>query len=520
MRRRAFYLKLTLSGEVSERPAAFNPFTRKEQIFFPDLLRLLQQVNQNSRVTCLFICLKRLIIGWAQLEELVSVLDECRESGKSLLFYVEEPSNKLYYLATAGSRVYVPPATTLNVAGLRSEVLFFKNLLAFLGVEPELFNVGEFKSAAEIFLRHGMSAANREMTDSILSDLQSRLISRIADRRGVSKKMARDWVDQGTRTAKEALSDKMVDGLRYEDEIEQELKASSPKLRELPISKVRFADGFFTRLLTFRRSEIALVVAEGMITSGESRRGRGRWPLLGSKTVAEILQNISRRKRIKAVVLRVNSPGGSGLASDLIWREVKRVDDIKPVIISFGDTAASGGFYIASAGRTILASRNTLTGSIGVVGGKFNIRGLLTRLGVTVDTIDKSRNSGFTSSVRPFTKDEAATIQKHLQSFYEDLFLPKIAKNRKKSPDEIRQFAEGRVWTGNQAKERGLVDKFGGLLDALELAREYGALVGRRFRIVQYSPKQSLRDLFFPSASDALAHDRVLALMPQDFNIS
>lgn len=279
-------------------------------------------------------------------------------------------------------------------------------------------------------------------------------------------------------------------------------------------------EGFFKRLLTFRRPQIAYLVAEGILAAGAARHSVGRRPILDSETIIGFLRDARKRKRVKAVVLRVNTPGGSALASDLIWRELRLTDEEKPVIVSFGDMAASGGYYIATAGRQILGMPGTLTGSIGVIQGKFNFRRLLDRLGITVDWLDKGERAGYSSPTRSFSEQEGRLIQEQLREFYEELFLKKVADSRHRPVEKIRELAEGRVWTGAQALDNGLLDRQGGLVQAVEAAQQAAGLPKeKKVRVVRYAKRRSLRDLLQPPWQATLSGNPILALMVDEFEI-
>ena len=302
--------------------------------------------------------------------------------------------------------------------------------------------------------------------------------------------------------------------------MEDLLEGPETGMRRLSPGKLRVKEGWLKRWVTFYRPQIAYLVAEGVLTTGESPRRGGRRPALDSESLTQFLRNARKRKRVKAVVIRINSPGGSALASDLLWREIRLTDQEKPVIVSFGDVAASGGYYLATAARVILGMPATLTGSIGVIAGKFNLAQLLTKLGITVDALDKGKRAGYLSPARPFSKGEAEAIQEQMREFYEELFLKKVAQSRKKSLEEVRKLAEGRVWTGAQALENGLLDQVGGLVQAVERAQEEAGLAKRtKVRLVHYFRRRTLRDLLsFPLPGGLLDH-HVLALMADDFRI-
>ena len=251
-----------------------------------------------------------------------------------------------------------------------------------------------------------------------------------------------------------------------------------------------------------------------------ARRGGGRQPLVDSERLMEPLRAAPNSRRLKAVVLRGNTPGGSALASDLIWRELRLTDEEKPVIVSFGDLAASGGYYIATAGRQILGMPGTLTGSIGVIQGKFNFRRLLDKLGITVDWLDKGERAGYSSPTRPFSEQEGRLIQEQLREFYEEFFLKKVADSRQRPVEEIRELAEGRVWTGAQALGNGLWERQGGLVQALEAAQQAAGLpTGRKGRGGRYTRRRRLRDLFQSQWQAAFPGKHMLALLVDQFEI-
>lgn len=512
MRRKDFYVKLTLQGEVTEDRPEFSFFKHKERTDLREILGVMEAARKEKRVQALVLVLKQVSMGWGQIEEVHFELNRLHRAGKRTLVYLEDGDNKSYYLACGAQQIYLPPSGHLELVGLRAEILFFKNLLDYLGIQPELFSLGEYKSAAEIFTRERMSEAARRMTDSILTDLQTRLKEKVAAGRSVSIDQVQERIDHGPYTASQALAQGLVDGLRYEDELEEILRKRTPGLIELPASKLGNRESVLKKLFTFYRPQIAYIVAEGIVTSGESRRGHGK--LLGSDTLVSFLRNARKSRRIKAVVLRINSPGGSALASDLIWREISLTDKQKPVIASFGDLAASGGYYMATAARQIVTLPGTLTGSIGIISGKFNLQKLFLNVGIGVDSLEKGKRAGYLSPTRPFSEDEAEVIQTQIREFYEKLFLKKVAEARKKPVDEIHKSAQGRVWTGTQALQLGLLDQLGGVSKAMEIARgEAGIAKRKKVRTVRYVKRRSLRDLFSLPRLETLPEGRALALM-------
>jgi len=514
MKKKKKFLQLALSGDLIESPpGGFGIFRKREQTVLIDIVRLIRRASRHSSIDGLLLSLRHTHMGWAQAEEIKSALAEMIQCGKLVYSYLEQPGNRDFYLVSESTRVIMPPAALLDLVGLRGEVFFFRKALDQLGVEAELFSVGRYKSAGEMFQRMSLSEASREMLDSILSDFHSRLVASVAQRTGVAVREAEHLIDCGPYSARKAQEKGLIDGIVYEYELKDFAEKEVGRLHTVPAAKFKTGEGRIRRWLTFRRPQIAVIEAEGMISTGESRRGSGRRPILGSRTLVEQLRDVRKRKRVKAVILRLNTPGGSGLASDLIWREVRLTDEKKPVIASFGNVAASGGYYVAAACRMILASESTLTGSIGVIGGKFNLKGLFQSLGITVDEVAKGVRAGYTSIARPFREAEAAAFRDQLVEFYEELFLKRVSEGRSLDPETTRAAAGGRVWTGNQAMARKLIDRIGGLLEALEAAKSEAGLSDRRTRIVIYTPRRSLRDLL-PVQMEHRLTDRILALAP------
>lgn len=484
MPRNPYYVHLQLPREVTETGGRLSFFRRKEEISLGHLLLLLRAIRKNDAVRVLLLEIGPMGIGWGQIEEIQLELDALREAGIRTICFMRSGDNRSYYLASACDEILLLPSSSLELVGLRAEVYFFSSLLDYLGVQPQLFNVGAYKSAHETFTRTSMSAESREDSARLLQDLQDRILDRVAARKQVSRGIVQEWIDQGPYIATKALESGLVDRLCYPDELEEHVRERAPGIRKLPLKKLRVREGLLRRALGVFRPSVALIIAEGIIAPGSSRRSFGRWPILGSETLIELLRAARKRKRTKAVVVRIDSPGGSALESDRIWREILLTDQQKPVVISFGNVAASGGYYIAAGGRRIVASAASITGSIGVIGGKFSMAELLQRLGIAVDTIELGARSGMSSATRPYTEEEAESVKESLRFFYEDLFLKKAAEARKMELDEMRPLAEGRVWSGGRAMKSGLVDEIGNVLSAVDLAKRLAGLEGKRVRLL------------------------------------
>jgi protease-4 len=443
-------------------------------------LRLEGRVAEGERaaadpgVSALWIELRSLRAGWATLQSLRSALVKARERGKKVLVFLEEADNGSAYLASAADRIVMAPAGAMHLVGLRAEVLFLRGALERARVEPEFVRLGEYKSATEPFTRTSLSPEARDALDAILDDLYDQFVIGIAEGRSLTPEQVRALIDAGPYRAGEAKEAGLLDAVLYEDEVEgylgEMIRAGGKKPAVVPADVYlrharRSAPPAGTRLPPPR---VALLVAEGMIRGGArpARLGRG----VASRPFVEALREARDSSRISAIVLRVDSPGGSGLASDIIWREVLLAREKKPVVVSMGDVAASGGYYLSMPAHRIYAEPGSLTGSIGVIAGKFNLRGLYDLLGLAKETLDRGARAGVQSDYRPFTDEERAKLEREVQAYYDD-FVDKAAQGRALPREKVESIARGRVWTGRQALARGLVDELGGLTEAVEGAK-------------------------------------------------
>lgn len=495
MKKKLFYAKLVLQGRIADSPARMPWFARRTESLLQDLVEALEFAARHPRVRKLLIVVRSLEVGWAQIEEIHSALAKVRQAGKETLVLLEGGgNNRTIYLASGASKVLVPPSASVDLVGLRSEKLYLRGLFDYLGITPQILAVGEFKSAGEMFTRHCMSEPHQAMVGSILADFQSRLISGVAQQAKLDPDQVRELIDDGPYSARRALQEGLISGISYEDEITAQLESETPPLAPLPLRRLRRRKGLLRRVLGWRRPRIAQITVEGIIAYGESDRGLGRGRAVGSSGLIDRIRAARKSRRVKAVLVRINSPGGSAVGSDLVWRELKITDQEKPVIVSLGDAAASGGYMVALAGRRIIADPSTLTGSIGVLGGKLSIRDLLHRLHLTVDSAELGRHAGYASAARPFSEREVEILQEQMSDLYENSFLPRVAEARRKPMDEIRSLAGGRVWTGAQAHELGLVDELGGFSVALEAARTAAGLRPGKFRLVTLQPRRRLLD--------------------------
>jgi protease-4 len=459
------YLSMSLEGDLAEQPVPeVDALFATPRPTLRGLVESLDRAAADPKMKGVVVRVGSLAGGWGKVQELRDAIARFRKSGKPAYAHLESVGNQEYYLATACGKIFAVPQALVLVHGLSAEVTFFRQALDKLGVEAQFEGVGRYKNAPNQFTEDRFTAPHREQTEALLDSLHAQYVSAIAESRKKTEAEVRTLLDRGPYDAAGALAAGLVDELVYEDELEGRLNARE---RITPGRYVRSVRGFGFD----GRPRVALVYAVGEIMSGESETSPFGGDLAGSATLARAIRQARIDSTIKAIVLRVDSPGGSGTASEVIWRELQLARKSKPVIVSMGDVAASGGYYIAMPGDAIVAQPATITGSIGVFSGKFTLRGLYDKLGLKKEIVERGRNGAFFSEYRPWSAEERAKMRSLMVSFY-DGFVSKAAKGRGKSYEDIDRVAQGRVWTGADALAVGLVDRLGGLETALALARE------------------------------------------------
>ena len=484
------YVEFTLSGTYADTKVV-STFGTSSTKTLRGLFKKLDTLKTDDEIAGVIFKIEGVSIGWATLQEIRNKLHEFRAAGKETMGYLKGGGNAEYLLAATMDRVVLMPAGSLNLTGLRAEILFYKGLLDKLDIQADMLAMGKYKSGVEPYMREGMSDAFRESMTTVLDDLYSQLLSHIAEsRESITVENASDLMDRGPFTAEEALQEKLVDALQYYDELVDTLKTASTdedvqvvepnyeRKRKMPdMNSFAGLIQLFNMLSPPQRTQsdagenqIALIYANGPILP-DVESLFASMSVIMPDTLKKAFEKARTDDAVRAVVLRVDSPGGSALASDLIWREVMLTQREKPVVVSMGDVAASGGYYIAMAAGTIVAHPSTLTGSIGVFGGKLNMKGLYNKVGLTKEIITHGQNATLYSDYGGFTPTERERVEKMMRTIYEE-FVGKAATGRDKSFDEIDEIAQGRVWTGKQAKELGLVDELGGLETALSIAKE------------------------------------------------
>lgn len=428
--------------------------------------------------------------GYAKLEEVREALLDFKASGKFILAYSENYSEGDYFLASVADEVYLNPLGMLEFDGLSSQVVFVKGTLEKLGIEAQIFRVGDFKSAVEPFERKDMSEASRLQTSAFLNAIYDHYLDKVANARSLDATKLKEISNEMMVTkAADALQHKLVTELRYRDEVEAGLRDRLGIEEDKKIDFVSHSKYLktLTPTASTSRNRIAVIYADGNIVTGE-----GSETSIGSDKYAREIKKARMDDKVKAIVVRINSPGGSALASDVIWREVKLAQREKPVIASMSDVAASGGYYIAMACDTIVALPTTITGSIGVFGLVPNIAPFLEdKLGVTTDVVNTGKYSDMYTVTRPLSNFEKAVFQKSVDEIYET-FTQKAAEGRGMSLDDLKAVASGRVWSGVEAKERGLVDVFGTLDDAVAIAAQAAGLDEEDYKVNYYPRKKDM----------------------------
>ncbi len=430
---------------------------------------------------------------WGKAQEIRAAVLDYRESGKPIVAFLEYGGTQEYYLASAADKVFLMPGSPLDLIGVASYEMFVRGALDKVGAQPDMLNAGDFKTAANLYTETTMTPAHREMAESLNRDLYEQVVQGISLSRELAEDEVVRLIDEGPFLPTDALASGLVDGLVYADEIKRQPPFDEFDWHVIPDRDYR---GVSLESLGLNQgARIAVIYAVGTINSGSSGIDLTGGEVLGSETLVSALRAARDDDSVRAIVLRIDSPGGSAVASDVIWREVLLAKDEKPVVASMSDLGASGGYYIAMAADSIVAQPATLTGSIGVVAGKIATRGVYEKVGVTVEPVSDGRFAEIYSPVIPFSDDERIKMQEHVDAIYEQ-FLTKAAEGREMTRDAVHELAQGRVWTGRQAKARGLVDELGGLDRAVAVAKDRSGIdANDEVELVAYPRERSFLDL-------------------------
>ncbi len=503
-------LVLKISGDLpdfsADDPTA-KLFGIEAKSSFAGLLTQLRKAKVDARVGGILLDINFPAIGWGKADELRDAIADFKTSGKPVYAFMEIGSNKEYYIAVAADKIFMPPTGDIYINGFAAQAQFYKGSLDKMGVEFEDVHVGKFKSLNERFTRKDHSPESREVLNAILDDYYTRVTNAIATARKKTPEEVGTIIDNAPYNAIEAQKQNLIDDAKYRDEVYEAFKtqlgyAEKDELRLLSSSEYKEISPESLGLNNGER--IALIFASGMITSGRSSDGGfGGGQTIGSDTIVRAVRDAADDDSIKAIVLRVDSGGGSALASDVMWHTLEYAKTKKPIVTSMSDVAASGGYYIACNSNKIVAEPSTVTGSIGVVLGRPVLGGLYDWLGVSNEYVTRGKHAGIFREDRKWTDEEREVFQKNANFFYWDNFVPKVATGRGKTPEQINEIAQGRVWTGAQAKEKGLVDEFGGLTKAIDVAKELAKLPADKDvkRVVFPTPRPYLSS-FFDSGDD------------------
>ena len=459
-------------------------------------VRSLQMAKRDPRIRTVLLMPSTLESPfWGKVQELRDAIIDFRQSGKKVIAFLEYGGDREYYLATAADRVFLLPTSPLDLVGVASYEVFLRGAFDTVGAYPDFIHIGEYKTAVNQLTEKGFTPAHREMSESLNHDMYDQLVRGIAMARKKTESEVRRLIDQGPFSPGDALRAGLVDDLAYLDQLDDRVPEMRPSSGDS--SRVEGADyqRISPRSVGIRpRSKIAVLYAVGVIASGKSSSDPINGGVVGSDTLVEQIRQVRADDSVKAIVLRIDSPGGSSVASDVIWRELMITRDEKPsrpLITSMSDLAASGGYYIAVPGQVIVAQPGTLTGSIGVFSGKFVIDGTLAKVGVNTATIKSGANADINSPFSRFTPDQQAKLLDYMQGFY-DGFVKKVADGRHTTPERINAVAQGRVWTGEQARQNGLVDVLGGLDTAVAIAKQRAKIpADEDVELVAYPPRRS-----------------------------
>ena len=519
-------LALRVAGSLPDyvSPDPLRKFFGNTDQSLSDLILQFKKAKVDDRIKVIILEVDMAGAGWGKSEEIRDAIADFRSSGKPVYAYMEYATDKEYYIASACDKIYLAPPGELFINGLAADVLFFRGSLDKLGIYPDMVQMGKYKTAVETFTRKDMSDANREFINSLLDDLFNRYVEAIAKARGKSGEEMRAIIDDAPYNAAKSKEMGLIDGVAYRDELEKELKTKlgykeSDELRIVKSSAYSEVDP--ESLGLDKGEKIAVIYATGDIGSGQSENSPRGNQSIGSDTLSKAVKDAGDDKTIKAIVIRVDSPGGSGLASDIIWHAVEDAKAKKPVVISMSDVAASGGYYIAAGAHKIIAEPSTITGSIGVFAGKPVLRGFYDWLGISNEYILRGKQAGMFRETEKFTPEERAKFEELIKHTYYDDFVPKVAKGRNKTPEYIDSVAQGRVWTGAQGKERGLVDEFGGLDRAVEVAKELAKIPRDKgvHRVILPYPQTFLQELLNEgdeTRAQAKQQQAILAALPED----
>lgn len=513
------WLSLRLGGDVPELQPLMLPLPALESkapLTVPEVWSALRRAARDPRVKGLLLRPRGLAAGWGKLEEIRAGIEDVRKAGKPVHAWLSSPGTREYYLASAADRISMAPEDVLDLRGLRIEAMYVKGTLDKLGIEVEVEHAGKYKDAGDMFTRTGMSPETREALGAILDDQYERLCQALAASRKSQPEKIRALVDDGPYTAPKAVAAGLIDELLYEKDAEQKLEeAAAAKGKEKPKSLVvreylRVPPDFQGK----RVRQVALLITQGSILRSAPADLFGEEQAITPKGVEQQIRLIEKDPSVRGVIVRIDSPGGDAVASDEILEHLKRLSRKKPVVFSMSDVAASGGYYMAMTGDPVVAYPGTITGSIGVIYGKANLRGFYGKIGVNKEILKRGRYADLDSDFQRLTPEGRAKLRETIDFIYSG-FLKRVAEGRRKKVEEIEPFAQGRVWSGQRALTHGLIDANGGIDAAVDLIRKKaGIKEDEVVRLSLYPSPKSWFDVWFRSSpSDESGWDPETALL-------
>ena len=498
-------LVIRLSGDVPEKSPMDIPlpfFEGQRNIAVHEVWDALRKAAVDSRIKAVILLPQHPGIGWGKMQEIREDLLKFKKSGKPLFVYLRAPGTRDYYLASAADKIYMTREDILDMKGLRLEAMYIKNTLDKMGVTMEFEHVGKYKDAPDMFTRTSMSPETKEVLNSVLDGLNGHLLETLGAARKKTPAEMQAIIDEGPFIAKNAVASGLIDELLFEDQFYDMVKKQLDQkdLKKVAVQDYLRAAG--TVAGVEGKSRVALLVGDGAITRGSGRDPFSNEEGITSLAMTKQLRQVREDDTIKAVILRVDSPGGDAIASDEILREVKLLSQKKPLVISMSDVAASGGYYISMSGDPVVAYPNTITGSIGVFYGKVNLRGLYDKIGVQKETLKRGQYADIDSDYQPMTPATRKKLREGIDEIY-GTFVGLVAESRKKKFEEIDNVAQGRVWLGAQGKDNGLVDELGGIDKAIELVKLKAKIpAAENVKIVVFPPKKSLFEQLMSRSQD------------------
>ncbi len=525
-------LQVDLSGDIPEEPPKLNIFGKKKATF-PQILGTIDSAAENKKIKALLLNINNPSLGFAHIQELRDTVERFKSDSKKPVYaFFETAGNNTYYLSTCADKVYSLPVGQISLTGIKMEVSFMRGMFENLGIEPQFVRHGKYKSAADTLTKKKMPEPMREAEAAILDSLYKQMTEGIAKgRKYKDTDKVKSLIDGGPYQPKEALKAKLIDKLLYRNEMEKEIKKelNLEEFKSASVGKYIDSEGISKE----GEAKIAVVVATGPIVPGsagdDSPFGNKN---IDSATYSDILKDIRENDSIKGVLMRVDSPGGSGIASDVIWHQEQLLKEAgKPLVVSMGDVAASGGYYISMGADTIVAEPGTITGSIGVLGGKLAMKGFYDWIGINKVILKRGKNADLFSAYKPWTKKQRKIVKDDIMHFY-NIFIERVADSREMNKEEVDRIAQGRIWTGTQAKQNGLVDELGGYKKALKTLKKKAEIKeDTKVKFVKYpkrknifqrifniysSPQPDIKELLRnPEKLNPFRNEKVLALAPQ-----